>query len=123
MENNLTKQEKREFARNIKSEQMQKKLKYGERYIKSGYFWLVGGALVIGSLLLFDVVPASFFLALALFTWAEFSISDLLRGYKSAIQAVKDSSYGKVSYMQYKKLLKSGKIDEWLKEESDQENQ
>lgn len=123
MENNLAKQEKVEFAKNIKSEQMQKKLKYGSNYIKSGYFWLVGGGLTIGIILLLDIITPSFFLALALFTWAEFSISDLLRGYKAAIQAVKDSSYGKVSYSQYKKLLKSGEIDEWLKEEINQENQ
>lgn len=115
MENNLTQQEKIEFANNIMSEQTQKKLKYGKRYITSGYFWLVGGAVAIGTILALNIVTTSFFLPLALFTWAEFSIMDLLRGYKAVTKAVKDAGYGKISYRQYKKLLKSGELDRWVK--------
>lgn len=115
MENNLTQQEKIEFANNMMSEQTQKKLKYGKRYIASGYFWLVGGAVAIGTILALNVITAEFFLPLALFTWAEFSIMDLLRGYKAVTKAVKDAGCGKISYRQYKKLLKSGELDRWAR--------
>lgn len=115
MENNLTQQEKIDFANNIMSEQAQKKLKYGKRYITSGYIWLIGGAVAIGTLLAINIVPASFFLPLALLTWAEASIMDLYRGYKAVNKAVKDAGYGKISYRQYKKLLKSGELDRWAK--------
>lgn len=92
---------------------MQDKLKYGRRYIKSGYFWLICGGVVIGTLLALEFLPPSLYLDLALFTWAEFVFFDLFRGYRASIRAVKDSSYGKISYFQYKNLLKSGELDKW----------
>lgn len=109
----LTQQEKLEFAKKINSNDVQDKLKYGRRYIISGYSWLIGGAVIIGAILISKIITVSFFLPLALLTWLEFSFVDLFRGYKASITAVKDASYDKISYMQYKKLLKTGELATW----------
>lgn len=111
----LTEQEKAEFVKKIKSDRIQNNLQYGKRYIISGYSWLVGGAIIIGIILALKVVPVEFFLPLALLTWLECTIFDLFRGYKSSIRAVKDASSGKISYLEYKRLLKSGELEKWAK--------
>lgn len=115
MVKDMTEQEKIEFAQNIYSNKCQKALKYGNRYIKSGFIWGIGGAVAIGAVLALNIFRASFFLPLALFMWVDFTGLDLFRGYRAAIRAVKDASYGKVSYREYKKLLKSGELEQWAK--------
>ena len=111
---NLTEQEKFEFANNIYSDKSQKQLKYGKRYIISGYIWGIGGALAISIVLILNIFRASFFLPLALFMWVDFTGLDLYRGYRATIRTVKDAGYGKISYREYKQLVKSGELKQWL---------
>lgn len=114
MELDLTKEEKIEFVNRLNSKSIQNKLKYGRRYVTSAIFWAICGVISIVILAL-KIVTSMFFWPVVLLIWF-FVIEDFLRGIKALIAAIKDASYGKMSYFQYRKLLKSGELGKWEEE-------
>lgn len=115
MVKDMTEQEKIEFAQNIYSDKCQKALKYGKKNIISGC--VLGAAWIAAICVVVAVLPyvPSIFYPLAIFAAGYSTTISVLRGYKTLSKAVKDAGYGKVSYREYKKLLKSGELEQWAK--------
>lgn len=121
MELDLTKEEKIEFVNRLNLKSIQSKLKYGRRYVTSAIFWAIGGVISIIILALKIITPAFFWPVVLLFWF--FVLEDSLRGIKALIAAIKDASYGKMSYFQYRKLLKSGELGKWAELEDKKDSE
>ena len=116
MINDMTTEEKRLFAEKMTSGQGQKNLKYGKnRIIFYGIVGVVGaiGVYIVDSL---NLISLPFFLPLTLFLLVYGVAIQILKGYKAMKNAVKDASYGKVTYKEYKQLVKSGELEKWFTE-------
>ena len=116
MINDMTTEEKRLFAEKMTSGQGQKNLKYGKNRII--FYGIVGiiGAVGLITLKILNIITAPFIVPLVLVVWGYGIAVQIIRGYKAMKNAVKDASYGKVTYKEYKQLVKSGELEKWLTE-------
>lgn len=115
MVKDMTEQEKIEFAQALSEKNLEKRLKNGRTYIKMGWFWGIGGSAALAAFTLLNIGFMDMFLPMGLATLAIIAVPDLIRGYKTVKNVIREASGGKVSYREYKKLLKSGELEQWAK--------